>query len=294
MKNLFKFSCIFIVGMSNGFCSIATFQTSKLFPGVGGGNICLRCKNLNLESKTALELELQNQKEYVGWQNDDSTLTSRQLLKLYAEHEGEKFYIEQEAKFRDDPIQEYVKESEFVQDFGRLTFSNGVLEQKKIATIDYRRPDGSLYKIENVPVQSEIQQIPHSVTYSPNCGWQITENNFIQGTFKQLKGAFAIVNENILTKYQLDGTVVKRPATPEELAAFLPTKTIPHYWISIRNYWPKMMLCSGYMPYIDVLIKAPYDKHSGYYSGHSWTIDPKFLNTYAKGSVNWDAIMASE
>ncbi len=265
MQNLFKFSCIFITGISSSFCSIALYQPNQFE------------KNVSVLSEI----------EFIGWQNDDSTLTSKQLSKLYTEYDGKKFYIDEEAKCRDEKIYEYFKESETVQSFGKLIFVDGKLEQKKIATIDYRRPDGSLYKVENVPFQSEFQEIPHAVTYS-NGAWSQTANTFKQGTFKLLNGCFAVVDENILTKYQADGTVIRRLATPEEFTAFAPTKMIPHYH-KIRHFFETKNLLIGS---IEVLKEAPFYRYDNL--GHGFSHDKKFLNTYTKMSVNWGSIMGIE
>lgn len=333
------------------------------------------------------EIELPNQKELTGWQHDDSTLKSKQLSKIYAEYEGEKFYVDQLAKFRDGnsvkeyvlsrsellkarnfedgvydcvevipnnyykrpdgseyrqtfpaeiqkshkpiktkpigwhlddskltatqtlqdfviscgnelnvgtvkngAIQGYVKEHEVVQNVGKLTFVNGQLEQKKVATVNYRRPDGSLYTLNNVQIASEIQGIPHTVTYS-NGAWRETAHTFRQGTFQAFNGCFGVVDGNIFTKYQKDGTVIRRPALLPELAAFAPTKTIPRYWIKGGSFFHHSRTIRDGS--IEVLYSCPCSECKPTWAGHDGVIPPR-IRPFIKQPVNWNAIFTAE
>ena len=338
----------------------------------------LKSQDRYLELQEPKEISLPNQKELAGWQNDDTILKANQLSKLYAMYEGEKFYVDQEAKFRegnivqeyvlerselirsrnfedgvydcvesiphnnykrpdgseytqllsaeiqkthkpiqtkqigwqiDDlnliatqtmqdfvisggnelnvgtvkngAIQGYVKENEVAQCVGKLTFVNGKLEQKKVSTINYRRPDGSLYIMNNVPLASEIQGIPHTLTFS-NGAWVPTANAFRQGTFQAFNGCFGVVDGNTLTKYQKDGTVIRRAALPHELAAFAPTKSVLCYkW---RRHGWNGCRWTDTGEYITVLATYP---------GGSVNDDAP-PNNYKKQPVNWNAIFAAE
>lgn len=227
------------------------------------------------------------QNKRVGWSNNDAELSSMELLQDYVISGGQELNT---GAVRSGAKQGYVRLESTDTDVGHLVFRGGHLEQAKQRIEKYRRPDGSEYT-RTIEIPSVQIGIPHPVTYNGS-SWTVKSGaRFRQGTSYAYKGGFAVLDGNMFTKYQTNGTVIRRPALQAELAAFAETKWIPRYWIKGGSTFRRSRTIPDGS--LEVLITCPKNECKPTWAGYD-RILPSDISPYVKPAINWEQIFRME
>lgn len=221
------------------------------------------------------------------WYNDDSALESVPLLQDYRMSNGR--VIKDGDARRGDAVP-YALLSAAHEPAGLPRAAGARLEQPLRCVERYQRGDKSEFT-RTLPAECVRMRLPHAVRYNGR-EWYVAPGAGLRpGTFRCFGGGIAVLDGAQLTKYQRDGTVVRRRASEAEAAALAETKEIPRFWKSSKHLIRQSKRVFDGM--LEVVVACPYTVCMSETRGE-WRVIPEKIRPFVKAQAQWEEIFRQE